>query len=880
MDLPCEGPSPPVRGFWPSGFFEFIVADAGRATWAGMNDPDLRLSSGPPLRRCGLAFLVAAALGATTPDVTAQEVAWARVSPAGQGLVFTPSTSYQYSTAGGTILVARGASNNEFQVTIPGAAPAIGGCVHATALNGNHTAVVQSWLTATGDVQARVALYDSLGGPANDARFTVHWRYEGPFARREAYVFANNATAASYTPSTSYSWNGNRGNPTVTRSAVGTYQVRFPGLAALGDERGCVEITPYGALPVRAKVFNWGNSAGDTVVNVRCFDMTGQPTDSRFICSYCESAAPINERDGSGAYVYANDPIGSFYRPNGTYTDSNGREGPPDAETVRRLGVGRYLVNLPNVAPSGSATALVTAQGSGADYATVDSWDSDGCGGTNVIVTTFDATGGATDTRFVLLFLTNRPAATPIVAWANVEPLGQGQSFVPAAGQQFSTEGDPLNVTRGSSSNAFTVHVPGGAPSVGGVPHLTAVDGNHTAVVKSWFQIGDEAQVNVLLFDAFGNPAGDRDFTMQWRYGGNPTAREAYCWANNATASSYTPLGAYSWNGDRGAPTVARTAIGSYTVTFPNLGSTGPEYGNVQVTPYGTSLTRPKVTSWSSGTGDLVALIRVRDVFGNLTDGRFIVSYSEVAAPIAVEHGSGAHVWADQPTATSYTPHSAYTDSNGRFGPSGAETIDRLSTGRYRVNLPDIDPTANPTVKVSGHTLDSTYASIESFDGNGPSGMQVIVQVWNATGSPWDGRFTLQCLTNATQVTPATVQTVGSGCNGPQLTSYTRPVLCRDWNLRLTGLPNGVVLGFVQLDFVNPALPLGSNAPGCVAHTGGAVSLLMLPPFPDPIYSLTMPGDPSFLGLPIFAQAGAFVPGLNPYGLAASNGLEVTIGDY
>ncbi|MCR9244040.1 MAG: hypothetical protein NXI31_03340 [bacterium] len=819
------------------------------------------------------------ALLSTSSQLDAQVVAWARVQPAGQGLVFTPSTAYQFSTAGQNITVARGGVNNEFVVTIPAAAPSIGGCVHASAVDGNHTAVVESWLTSTGDVQARIALYDSVGGPANDAKFNVHWRHEGPGLRREAYVWADSSTASSYTPTTDYSWNGNRPDPTITRSGTGQYQVTFPGLAAQGSDFGSVQVTPFGLSPLRAKVHTWGHSNGDVIVNVRCYDISGALTDGRFTCSYQEVAAPIHADDGSGAHVYASEPTAVFYRPSSSYTDSNGREGPPGEEMVERVSLGRYRVNLPNMAPIASATVQVTAAGPGAGYATIDSWTTDGCGGTDVNVTTFDGTGGPADQRFTLLYLSNRPAATPIYAWAAIEPLGQGSTFTPDLARQFSTAGQQLTVNRGAASNAFTVLVPDGAPSVGGIPHLTAMNGNHTAVVKSWLKIGDSVHVSALLFDAFGNPAGDRDFTMLWRYRGNPDARQGYCWANDATAASYTPLAAYSWNGDRGAPTVTRLSTGTYRVDFPNLGGTGPERGSVQITPYGSSMLRAKVTSWQGSTGDLQINVRCTDHLGTPTDGRFIVSYNELAAPIAAEHGSGAHVWANLPTAASYTPNSYYTHSNGRFGPQDSETIDRLSVGRYQVNLPDVDPSGSVTLKVSGQSSDSTYASIESWSG-GRGGIEAIVQVWSAGGTPADGRFTLLALTDTPAFDLASNVASGSGCNGPVLSGLTRPILCRDWSLALGGVSPSAVLGFVQLSFVSQNLLLGPNAPGCVAYTDGAVSILLLPPLPEVVYSLSLPSDPSFLGLQIHAQGGAFIPGINAYDLAASNRLTGTIGDY
>ena len=71
----------------------------------------------------------------------------------------------------------------------------------------------------------------------------------------------------------------------------------------------------------------------------------------------------------------------------------------------------------------------------------------------------------------------------------------------------------------------------------------------------------------------------------------------------------------------------------------------------------------------------------------------------------------------------------------------------------------------------------------------------------------------------------------------------------------------------------------GANAPGCTAYTDGAASILAFLPLPSPVFSLQIPASPSFIGLSIYAQGGALVPGINAYGLAASNGVVGTIGN-
>lgn len=128
--------------------------------------------------------------------------------------------------------------------------------------------------------------------------------------------------------------------------------------------------------------------------------------------------------------------------------------------------------------------------------------------------------------------------------------------------------------------------------------------------------------------------------------------------------------------------------------------------------------------------------------------------------------------------------------------------------------------------------------------------------------------------------TAATNTVIGNGCNGPVLLASTRPITGTDWDLDLFAIPGGAVIAFMLVDTVNPNQPLGGQgAPGCTQFSGGAASTLLGLPVPVPSYTLAIPPGPALIGLPLNAQGGALVPGVNPLGLAASNGVLGVIGD-
>ena len=111
---------------------------------------------------------------------------------------------------------------------------------------------------------------------------------------RLGYVWANSATAASYTPSSIYAYNSAGGPITITHGAVGVYTVTFSGL---GSPRpgGHVQVTAYGATSDTAKVASWSSAGSDFRVNVRCFNHAGSPVDTLYtvLVMWPPTAGPV-----------------------------------------------------------------------------------------------------------------------------------------------------------------------------------------------------------------------------------------------------------------------------------------------------------------------------------------------------------------------------------------------------------------------------------------------------------------------------------------------------------------------------------------------------------------------------------------------------------
>lgn len=120
--------------------------------------------------------------------------------------------------------------------------------------------------------------------------------------------------------------------------------------------------------------------------------------------------------------------------------------------------------------------------------------------------------------------------------------------------------------------------------------------------------------------------------------------------------------------------------------------------------------------------------------------------------------------------------------------------------------------------------------------------------------------------------------TTGSG--GPPLTlgavGGSRPTIGTTLVLGLSQQPASTVLGVLALGFTElPGISLDSvGLTGCLLHA----SLDTLSTFTLPSFALPIPNQPSLITLPIFAQGATLSPGVNPVGIATSNGLRLVIG--
>lgn len=165
-------------------------------------------------------------------------------------------------------------------------------------LSGGASGPVGLMVTASGNTARRCQLdgYDLAGngigvtcrGPTGglaDAVFSALWFTRGRPGLRYGFAWANNTgNTTGYPPSHDLAASSSGGAITAKKTALGTYQIVFAGLArAVGAAEGVI-VSSFGAGNVYCTLASWGNSgANDLTANVNCWDPTDAPADSQFL---------------------------------------------------------------------------------------------------------------------------------------------------------------------------------------------------------------------------------------------------------------------------------------------------------------------------------------------------------------------------------------------------------------------------------------------------------------------------------------------------------------------------------------------------------------------------------------------------------------------
>jgi hypothetical protein len=320
------------------------------------------------------------------------------------------------------------------------------------------------------------------------------------------YVWANQPTTASYSPWASKQNNSSGASNTIQQTGVGTYSVTFP---HLGVAQGTVDVSAYNGLRDKCKVVSWAPSGTSEVVNVACFDNSGNPVNYRFDAAFVRAVGTTSSRFG---YVLANNPTSSSYTPNASYRYNSKAK----KNTITRSGTGSYTVHFPGLETSGG-TAMVTAYGPTSNACKVSSWSQNSSKSAELVnVNCFDFTGAPVDSQFTATFAdqasilgVKRPVG---YAWANKPTTS---SYAAAKARAYDSAGGTVRISR-TGTGYYNVKFPGLGAKNGDVQVTSYGGGSDACQVVEWFPNSSHQQVvTVSCFDTTGAPA-DTDFVLQY----------------------------------------------------------------------------------------------------------------------------------------------------------------------------------------------------------------------------------------------------------------------------------------------------------------------------------------------------------------------------
>ena len=212
-----------------------------------------------------------------------------------------------------------------------------------------------------------------------------------------AWVTVRSPGLASFTPAAADRGNTTGGVNRVLRTAVGRWQVRFPGIGA-----GAVpQVVALSASPRRCQITGFGRNAtkGHAWTNVACFKPAGIPVDTRFTVTTVRKGTSGDTARFLGL-AYADQPAAVS-----PYTPAIRRNSMGGTVKVERMGTGSYEVRFGTALGDEQSVALATAVSSALQprACQVINWGwSEGSEVETIDVACQDGSGVAADSAFTL----------------------------------------------------------------------------------------------------------------------------------------------------------------------------------------------------------------------------------------------------------------------------------------------------------------------------------------------------------------------------------------------------------------------------------------------------------------------------------------------
>jgi hypothetical protein len=303
-------------------------------------------------------------------------------------------------------------------------------------------------------------------------------------------------------------------------------------------------------------------------------------------------------------------------------------------------------------------------------------------------------------------------------------------SYAPVPYLSYNQSGGAMNITKpAGTTGRYIVTFRG----------LSAVLGSKSTVHVTEYGLGDTYckptngrlvydKIEVRCIKASTRQAANAAFTVVVL--GKPSAAP-FAYAHQPTSNGYQAAAAGTWN-PGGATTVYRRGVGEYHVVFTGLalGYSPTTSGHVQVNAVGTGKAHCVVEDWGRvNTSDLNLQVMCYTPAGVPVDSKFTVLF-------LIPDSHVAYTYANQPSATNYSPQAQYTSNPA----GGGATITRNGVGKYTVIWPGVDAEIidGGTVQVTAAALYNTQCKATSLFDSG-----VIVHCFAPNGAPRDAEFTV-----------------------------------------------------------------------------------------------------------------------------------------
>jgi len=227
---------------------------------------------------------------------------------------------------------------------------------------------VEGWRVSSGDRLVDVRCHNHSGTLTN-SDFVVYYATAVAGSYGGAYLLNNNPTSllnVAYTAPSGYNYNSEGSANRITRVGTGVYDNRLPGN---GLNEGTNHVTAYGTGSEYCNVSSSTASGNDRIVRVRCFNTSGQPTNTSYSLDY----KPLGGQGlgGTGASAIATNTTSSSYRPSSWYNSGACQPVARDARATRAA-TGKYNMRFDAMAAEGAgivlSVSLVSGYGTSAGY--------------------------------------------------------------------------------------------------------------------------------------------------------------------------------------------------------------------------------------------------------------------------------------------------------------------------------------------------------------------------------------------------------------------------------------------------------------------------------------------------------------------------------